>query len=172
MLFERYLLPDIMLPRYCDLTPEMLTARGIKGLICDIDNTLAPYEDLDAPEGVIAWCTAMEAAGVRVAFVSNNHAERVNRFNERIGVLTFPDSHKPGTDGIRRAMSAMGTDGTTTALIGDQLLTDNCAAKRCGLYTVIVPPIRDKRTLFFRFKRWLEIPYVKKYKREKETDRQ
>ena len=154
-----------MADTFRDVTPESLTARGIRALICDIDNTLAPYEVLDAPDDVIGWCEAMRTAGVQIAFVSNNHAERVNRFNAAIGAPVFPDSSKPGTKDIRRAMKAMGTDEHTTALLGDQLLTDCAAAKRCGLYTIIVPPIRDKRTLFFRFKRRLEKPYVKLWKK-------
>lgn len=172
MLFEKYLLPDRMADTFRDVTPEFLTARGIRGLICDIDNTLAPYEDLDAPADVVAWCSAMRAAGVQLAFVSNNHAERVHRFNEAIGALAFPDSSKPGTKDVLRAMAAMGTDAASTALLGDQLLTDCAAGKRCGLYVVIVPPIRDKRTLFFRFKRALEKPYVRLYARRRRPESQ
>ena len=165
MLFEKYLLPDRLADTFRDVTPQELTGRGITALICDIDNTLAPYEVLDAPPDVIAWCGEMRAAGIQIAFVSNNHAERVDRFNAAIGALAFPDSSKPGTRDIRRAMERMGTNARTTALLGDQLLTDCAAAKRCGLYTVIVPPIRDKRTLFFRFKRWLEKPYMRLWRK-------
>jgi predicted HAD superfamily phosphohydrolase YqeG len=62
-------------------------------------------------------------------------------------------------------MEKMGVTHAETAMLGDQLLTDAYAGKHIGLVSIIVPPIKDKKTLFFRFKRWLEIPYMKKYRK-------
>ena len=70
VLFEKWLLPDIVLPGYQSLTPEMLLSLGKKGLICDIDNTLATYDDADPPEAVRDWCRRMQESGISVAFVS------------------------------------------------------------------------------------------------------
>ena len=36
-------IPDIILPALTDLTPEMLTARGVRWLLLDFDNTIVPY---------------------------------------------------------------------------------------------------------------------------------
>ena len=36
------LIPYLLLPSYADLTPQMLTERGIRLLLCDLDYTLAP----------------------------------------------------------------------------------------------------------------------------------
>lgn len=163
MLFEKWLLPDTVLPGYQSLSPEMLLKLGKKGLICDIDNTLATYDDADPPEAVRDWCRRMQDSGIAVAFVSNNHVARVSRFAKDLDVKAFADSGKPSGKGLARAMAAMGTDPSTTAAIGDQLLTDVLAAKRSGLYAVFVPPIKDKTNLFFRFKRWLEKPYLRRY---------
>ena len=52
-----------------------------------------------------------------------------------------------------------------TVMLGDQVFTDVFAGKRMGLRAILVKPIRDKKTLFFRFKRWLEIPVLKTYNR-------
>lgn len=165
MLFERYLIPDLMTDHYYNVTPDFLVKSGIRGLICDIDNTLAPYEAADPPPDVIRWCAAMNEAGIRISFVSNNDEARVTRFNKPFGYPAYADSGKPGGKFLRRAMEDMGTDVTSTALLGDQLLTDAAAGKLLGLYVIIVPPIRDKRTLFFRFKRLLERPYLNQYRR-------
>ena len=41
----KYLLtPDYMFDKYSDITVEFLGELGIKALLIDIDNTLAPYE--------------------------------------------------------------------------------------------------------------------------------
>ena len=53
-----------------------------------------------------------------------------------------------------------------TASVGDQVFTDVLAANRAGLYSVLVKPIKDKKSLFFRFKRLLERPVIAKYRKE------
>jgi len=165
VIFEQYLIPDCMTEHFYNVTPEMLLKTGIRGIICDIDNTLATYEQPDPPEDVLRWCADLRAAGIRIAFASNNHAERVQRFNKPFGFPAYPDANKPFGDSLRRAMADMGTDVTSTAVLGDQLLTDAFAAKREGLMCIIVPPIKDKTTLFFKFKRWLERPYINAYRK-------
>jgi len=62
----------------------------------------------------------------------------------------------------------MGADPAHTMFLGDQLLTDCACAKKLGLFTVIVPPIRDRTDLFHRAKRWIEIPYKKMYYKREE----
>ena len=166
MILERYLMPDLLTEHYDNVTPDLLAKSGIRGLICDIDNTLATYEQPDPPADVVRWCAGMREAGIRIAFVSNNDAPRVERFNKPFGYPAFAKCRKPFGTFIRRAMEAMGTDVTTTAVLGDQLFTDAAAAKLNGLTAIIVPPIRDKRTMFFRIKRRLEQPYLNKYRRD------
>ena len=63
-------------------------------------------------------------------------------------------------------MKDLSTDQTNTVMLGDQLLTDAWAGNTAGLKVIIVPPIKDKLNLFFRFKRWLEKPVVKKFKKK------
>ena len=60
-------------------------------------------------------------------------------------------------------MKIMESDKTDTAVIGDQLLTDVLSGKLLGLRAILVPPIKDRSSAFFRFKRSLEVPTVKKY---------
>ena len=60
-------------------------------------------------------------------------------------------------------MREMGSTPENTAAIGDQLLTDALGAHLVGIPAFIVPPINDKKSLFFKFKRWLERPYIKRY---------
>ena len=67
-------------------------------------------------------------------------------------------------------MAAMGSDTSNTAMLGDQLLTDAAAGKHIGLTTLIVPPINDKNNAFFRAKRALEVPTIKKYVKKHGTD--
>lgn len=158
-----YLTPDFMFGSYREITPEFLLAHGIRGLLIDIDNTLAPYEVPEPDDAVREWFRALAESGIRAALVSNNHAERVERFNRTLGLPAFPDSHKPGKKSMTRAMASIGVPPEACAVLGDQLLTDAYAGKHIGLPALIVPPIKDKTNLFFRFKRLCERPFIRKY---------
>lgn len=160
-----YLTPDRMFGGYAEVTPEVLREAGIDALLMDIDNTLAPYEEADPPQRLREWILELQRSGIRLALVSNNHAPRVERFNRSLGLPAYPDSHKPRRGTLLRAMEALGAEPGKTAVLGDQLLTDAYAGKHIGLCAWIVPPIRDKKNLFFRFKRWCERPFIRKYAR-------
>lgn len=174
MIFEKILLPREIVPTFESVTPEHLRALGITHIFCDIDNTLATYDDPTPPEKVVQWCKSMNEGGITVAFVSNNDAERVALFNRDLGYTAYAKAHKPLVGKLCRAMADTRAQAEHSALLGDQLLTDAAAGNRAGLYVIIVPPIKDKKNLFFRFKRWLEVPYVKKFRRmqQKQQERE
>lgn len=163
MIFEKTLLPDEMCPTFEDVTPEHLSDLGIKYIFSDIDNTLATYDDPTPPENVIEWCKKINDAGIKIAFVSNNNSERVELFNRDLGYVAYAKAGKPLTGKLKRAMADLGATAENSVLLGDQLLTDAAAGNRAGMHVIIVPPIKDKTSAFFRFKRWLEKPYIKKY---------
>lgn len=159
----RFLSPDYMFATYRDITPEFLGSIGIKALLIDIDNTLAPYEQDEPDESILLWFDALRKNGIRAALISNNGSERVELFNRKIGVPAFFKSGKPFSKNLYRAMDIMESDISNTAMLGDQLLTDAYAGNRIGLKTIVVPPIKDRTSAFFRFKRWLEVGTVRKF---------
>ncbi len=161
-MFECFL-PDRIFSRFDDVTPSYLAAENIRFLLVDIDNTLAPYEEPDPNDRVVAWVQAMREAGVTVVLVSNNNAERVERFNRELGLVAYADCHKPSPKRLRKYAESVGANLGETSALGDQIFTDVWGAKCIGARAILVPPINDKKTLFFRFKRWLEKPFIKKY---------
>ena len=163
---KNYLTPDYMFATFDAVTPAFLQSIGVRALLIDIDNTLAPYEEPNPNERVLAWFAELEKNGIKAALVSNNHAPRVERFNKSLGLIAYPDSGKPGRKTLERAMKELGVTHTETAMLGDQILTDCFAGKHIGLRAIIVPPIKDKTNLFFRFKRLVERPAIRKYARK------
>ena len=159
------LMPDYMFRTFDEITPAFLTSLGVKAILADIDNTLAPYEQPEPDERIKGWIASLAEAGIGIAFVSNNDWERVNRFNATLGVPASAKSGKPFKKNLVKAMNDLGGTLETTVMLGDQLLTDALAGHNLGVKRLIVPPIRDKKNAFFRFKRWLEKPVVKKFKR-------
>ena len=158
-----YLTPDDLFASYRDLTPAYLLERGIRVLIMDIDNTLAPYEQ-DLPDARIkTWLSDMKTAGIGLAFVSNNDWERVELFARDLDIPAFAKSGKPFGKTLRRVIKLYGADVCCTAMLGDQLLTDVFAGKHIGATALLVPPIKDKTTAFWRIKRTLEKPVIRRY---------
>lgn len=166
-----YLMPDYYFEHFYDITPEFLLSKGIEALLIDIDNTIAPYE-VSVPDGkIIKWFDSLRTAGIKAAFISNNNAERVELFNREIGILAYADSGKPSTKTLKLAVKEMGVPLSNVASLGDQLLTDALAAHRLGVPVIIVPPIKDKKNLFFRTKRLIERPFMKKFMKKLEREK-
>ncbi len=164
-MFEK-LLPTKIYDNIYAITPEELNSLGIRALILDIDNTLVTYDDPKPTESVAAWLDTMHSSGVQTAFVSNNHAPRVEAFCEGLDCYFHADAMKPSRRYLREAMAHMGTTVENTACVGDQLFTDVWAGKRAGMKAFLVPPIKDKRTPFFKAKRLLEKPFLRLYRKK------
>lgn len=152
-----------MFGSYEEVTPAFLSSIGVRALLIDIDNTLAPYEVAEPDGQIVSWFLDLQAHGISASLVSNNHAPRVELFNRTLGLPAYPDAGKPHRATLELAMKNMGVTHGETAMLGDQLLTDAYAGNHIGLVSIIVPPIKDKTNLFFRFKRLCERPFIRKY---------
>lgn len=161
------LTPDYLFDTFEQVTPAFLSAHGIDALLIDIDNTLAPYEQAEPDQRIVTWFADLKQNGIQAALISNNHAPRVERFNRTLGLPAYPDSKKPKTIYLSEAMKVMNTTPANTAGLGDQLFTDTLAAHKLDMISLIVPPIKDKTTPFFRFKRWLERPFLRRYHKQR-----
>ena len=155
--------PDYRFDKFNDVTVEFLINSAVKGIILDIDNTLEPQETEKPGEHVLAWLDDLHNAGIKTAIVSNNNRKRVELFNEELRMPAYSKGGKPFKKNLLRAMSDMGTDISNTVLMGDQVFTDVWGAHNAGIKAILVPPIKDKRDPFTKFKRLLEKPFLKKY---------
>ena len=158
--------PDFIFNTFDEVTVEFLTEKGIKGVILDIDNTLEPYEHPHPGERVKKWLSELRDAGIGAAFVSNNNRERVELFNAELGLPAYYKAKKPFKKNLLKAMSDMSSSKENTVLMGDQVFTDVWAARNAGIRAVLVPPINDKKDIFTKFKRLLEKPVLKKYRKK------
>lgn len=158
-------MPDFIFERFSDVSPEFLKSQNIKFLLIDIDNTLAPYEEALPNQNVIDWFKSLNENDIKSILVSNNNKERVELFNSVLGLPAFADCHKPSPKRLKGYAASIGAIIPQTSALGDQIFTDVWGAKKIGARAIIVPPIKDKKTLFFRFKRLLEKPFIKRYKK-------
>jgi len=162
-MIKKYLIPDYYFNDIYEITPDFLKSIGVSGLLCDIDNTLEPYEESVPTEKLLEWIGKLRKCGIQFAFISNNNSERVELFNADLGFFASAKSGKPFTKQLKKAIKHMDLSKESVAFLGDQVFTDVLAGKSLGLKTLLVKPIRDKLTLFFRFKRCLEKPILRMY---------
>ena len=159
------LVPDYYFKRFSDANAEFLLSIGVKGIILDVDNTLEPYEHPLPGEEVRVWLASLDKVGIRASIVSNNNKKRIDLFNSELSLFAVSHAKKPFKKNLLLAMESMGTEIEETILMGDQIFTDVWAARNAKIRAILVPPIKDKRDLFTRFKRLLERPILKKYRK-------
>ena len=137
--------PDMKIESIYELTGELLEATNIKVLIADLDNTIAKDENEIPDERVLRWAEDLAAHGVKLAVVSNNKQERVEKFCTPLGIAHYWRSGKPSRKTIKKAMQTLGGTRETTALVGDKIVTDIIGAKRSRILAIKVPPLGKRR---------------------------
>ncbi len=168
-MLDRYLLPTHYLEDIYQLRAADLKAQGIRAIVTDIDNTLVTYDDAVPTPAVLSWYAEMAQAGIAIALVSNNGKdERVNTFNAETRFFATAHGGKPFGRGVKQALAAMGVAPREAVMIGDQIFTDVLAGARLGMMTVLVKPIKDRTDWFFRMKRRLERPLLRRYARREQ----
>lgn len=138
--WARLLRPAARVRTVYDIEPHLLLARGIRGLILDLDNTIVPWGTWHVAPELAVWIAALKAEGLQLCIVSNNLGARVRHLARALGLPAVTSALKPGPLAIRRALRQMGTDPATTALVGDQLFTDILGGNLLGLHTILVHP--------------------------------
>lgn len=159
--------PEYYFKTFDEASAEFLCEIGVKGIVLDVDNTLEPYENALPGEHVVAWLASLKEKGIGAAIVSNNDGDRINLFNQDLGLPVYYKAKKPFKKNVLKAMEDLGTDKANTLLMGDQIFTDVWAAHNAGIRAILVPPINDKKDILTRFKRLLEKPVLKKYRKRK-----
>jgi HAD superfamily phosphatase (TIGR01668 family) len=149
--------PNMMVDAVWDIDPGELRARGIEGIILDLDNTIVDWNRNEVREEVRQWVQRTKAAGLRLCIVSNARSRsRVAGIADEIGCAWLAPAGKPSRRGLRRAMEIMGTDRQATALAGDQIFTDVAGGNRAGLFTILVRPLSGRDFAGTRIMRVLE----------------
>lgn len=154
---RRWLTADAFVDRVENISLDELRHKGITALALDLDNTLAPWNESEISPSVRCWLEEAKEKGFRICIVSNAHsASRVAAVAKDLGVAHVPTAWKPRRSGFRKAMALFGANPSTTAVIGDQLLTDVLGGKRVGALTFWVNPISSKEFFTTRIVRRLE----------------
>lgn len=144
------------------ISADLLNHYDIKGLILDLDNTLTTHDNPIPAERVEAWLEDMRRNNIKMMIVSNNHYERVKPFADNLKLDFVCEGKKPLSKGFKEAQRLMEIPFDNIAIVGDQIFTDILGANLIGVKSIYVFPIQHETTAFFKFKRFMEKPFIPK----------
>lgn len=153
---SRLLRPDDIVEHVGLITPEFLAARGLRGLLVDLDNTLVPYGSFDDREEALTWVEETRGAGIRLLMHSNATNARAAEWMARLGLEGVGMAAKPNPRGFAAAARALDLPPHQVGMVGDQVFTDVLGANLAGMHTVLVHPLADNALLHTRLARRLE----------------
>ncbi|MBQ6552016.1 MAG: YqeG family HAD IIIA-type phosphatase [Clostridia bacterium] len=134
--------PDLRKERVTEITPEVLRALGVKGVIVDLDNTLGGYDDPLPPPDVIEWAKGIAAAGFPLGIVSNNsHKKRVSAYAAALGVPWKRWALKPLAFKLRSAAREMGLKRREVCKVGDKVWNDVVGARLAHMKVILVTSV-------------------------------
>ena len=166
------LFPDLLFDRFDELTPAYLKEKGVKLLLCDLDNTLALHETPRPTDAVRAWVKSLTDAGIGVMIVSNNRSPaRVEAYCHDLGIPYVGHAGKPKRGKMLEAMRRFGAKPEETALLGDQIFTDVLGARRCGFQSFCIEPICGRDSLWHWTAYWLQNPFRTTARRRRKKEK-
>ena len=148
-------IPDIYQKSIYTIDYKKLKKNGIKCLLFDLDNTIAPYKVIEPDQKVKALFASLEK-DFKVIIISNSNKNRLRPFKEKLNVDVAFSSKKPFKTKYKKILELYNFKIDEVACIGDQLLTDILGANRMGFTSILVNRIAKYETIFTRFNRFFE----------------
>ncbi|MCL2753449.1 MAG: YqeG family HAD IIIA-type phosphatase [Defluviitaleaceae bacterium] len=163
--FDRNFFPDQTVNSVFEIDYDAFYTAGVRGVIFDIDNTLATF-DVEKPcEKTTAFLRGLVEKGFKVGFLSNNSKKRVKLFNEDLGYPSIWRAKKPRLYGLWTLTKMMGLTRKKVILVGDQIFTDCWVGNRAGIYTILTKRVADRDEWQVKLKRVPEKIIMHTYKR-------
>ena len=147
-------IPDIYQKSIYTIDYKKLKKNGIKCLLFDLDNTIAPYKV--EPDQKVKELFASLEKDFKVIIISNSNKNRLRPFKEKLNVDVAFSSKKPFKTKYKKILELYNFKIDEVACIGDQLLTDILGANRMGFTSILVNRIAKYETIFTRFNRFFE----------------
>lgn len=134
-------IPDMYLKSIYDIDYKNLKSRGIKCILFDLDNTIAPVNVPVPDKDIKDLFSDLTLLGFKVIILSNSSKSRVEPFKEKLNVDSSFYSMKPMKKKYKKIVNIYGFKDNEIACVGDQLLTDVLGANRMGFLSILVNPI-------------------------------
>lgn len=155
-------IPDIYQKSIYTIDYKKLKSRGIKCILFDVDNTIAPLHLKKPTKKVKDLMGRLKEMGFTIIILSNATKKRLKPFKEHLELDCAYFAMKPLSKKYKKILKEYKFQLNEVAAIGDQLLTDILGGNRMGITTILVNPIGVREHFFTIPNRWLEKIIFKK----------
>lgn len=158
-------IPDIYAQSIYTINYKKLKKNGIKCLLFDLDNTVAPYK-VSVPDVKVKELFARLECDFKIIIISNSGKNRLRPFKEKLNVDVAFSSKKPLKGKYLKILDLYKFKIDEVAAVGDQLLTDILGANRMGFTSILVNKIAKFEPFPTRFNRFFEKFILRKLARQ------
>lgn len=158
---EKYI-PDIYQKSIYTINYDSLLLRGIKCLLFDLDNTVAPINEKVPSQQAKELFIELKTKGFKIILFSNSPKMRLRPFKEELEVDCCASARKPKPDKFMSIMKIYGYAFSEVAIIGDSMLDDIVGGNGVGITTILINPIGKKEFPLAKIKRIYEKRVLKK----------
>ena len=158
---EKYV-PDIYQKSIYTINYDSLLSRGIKCLLFDLDNTLAPITEKSPNEKVKELFNELKEKGFKIIIFSNSPKIRVRPFKDELEVDCCACARKPKPDKFLSVIKIYGYNFSEVAIIGDSMLDDIVGGNGVGITTILINQIGKREYPLAWLRRFKERKIVKK----------
>lgn len=148
--------PDMYAQSIYRINYKKLASKGIKCIIFDLDNTIAPINVDTPPKEAIDLMFEIKDLGMRPVLMSNSGRKRVEPFRNTLEVDSCASAGKPTQKNYTKIKNIYKFSSEQIACVGDQFLTDILGANIAGMTSILVNKISKKDRLITLFNRLIE----------------
>ena len=149
-------IPDIYVNNIFDINYEKLRKNGIKCILFDLDNTIAPISVEEPSKEIKDLFAYLDDLNIKVIIISNSSKKRVSPFKEHLNVDSCFSSKKPFKFKYKKILKLYKFSESEVACVGDQLLTDILGANRMGFTSILVERLSENELIFTKINRFFE----------------
>lgn len=157
---EKYM-PDIYVKSIYYIDYDKLKERGIKCLLFDLDNTVAPLSLKKPNKKIKELFQKLKKMGYKLIIFSNSGKIRLKPFKEELEVDCAFNCKKPMKKKFNLILNEYHFSISEVAIIGDNIVTDILGGNKIGITTILVNPISNKDKLFAKPLRIYEKKIIK-----------
>ena len=149
-------IPDIYAKNIFNIDYKKLKKDGIKCILFDLDNTIAPLNDNKPSKDVHELFAYIDDLNIKPIILSNSSKKRVTPFKEQLNVDSAYFSMKPFKHKYKKVLKMFRYEFSEVAAVGDQILTDVFGANRCGITSIFVDRLTTEDKLGTKINRKIE----------------
>ena len=148
--------PNLTVNSISNINLKYFWKKNKRGIIIDLDNTLAPWNIERVNEKADDFLKEALALKYKICLLTNAGKERTKKVAEQYQMFYIAAAFKPRRKAFFQALKLIDLEASQVMVIGDQLFTDILGGNRAGCYTILVPALSKREFVGTKILRLLE----------------